>query len=138
MVRLPWRSLQRIDIGFNDFADGVKGRLVFVFRYLEDCAFRKIENAVQVSAIFVAMPHDFVGFGDQPAQRRFVANNTGIVLDIDGGWNRIDDTGQVGGTADLFELVFIPQYIGQGDQVHRFGLGEQFGDGPKMTWWAVR
>ena len=56
---------------------------------------------------------------DQRAQDRLVLHDAGVVGDVRGGRHALGQLGQVGGAADVLQLVARPQRVGERDQVDR-------------------
>ena len=71
--------------------------------------------------VLVAARHGLVGDLDQAAQRRFLLDDLGVVLDVHRARHAVGEARQVGGAPDAFEFVGALEFFFEGDQVD--GLG---------------
>ena len=87
--------------------------------------FDVLQNFLRRFLILVAAGHGFVGDLDQPAQSRFLFDDLGVVLDVDGTRQAVGEAGQVGGASDAFEFVGALEFFLERDQVDRPGIVHQ-------------
>src|SRR5438876_5280661 len=87
---------------------------------------RAVHQDLHVIFTFEAQVGDLRAGDDELAEHGLLQYDAGVVLDVGRGRHRVQQTGHVRGAADVVQLPFIAQAIGDGNQVHRLAAFEQF------------
>ena len=91
----------------------------------EDRALGLVENEVGILIGFVGVRQNLVRREDQVAKRRLLLDDAGVVLDVGGARDAVDERGDVGGAADFVEIADAIERLLQRDQIDRLAaLGE--------------
>ena len=97
-------------------------------RHVEDELLGAINHFVDVLSLFIGQGRDLARRADQPAQGGRALHDVGVVLNIDGGRDVVDQRGDVGRAAHLLQQVAPLQLIHQGDKVGRLAALVQVKD----------
>ena len=95
----------------------------------ENGALGGIERVLGVDPLAEADVDDLGAGVDQAAQRRGALDDAGVVLDVDGGGNGVEQAGEVGEPARLVVLPAPLQLVGEGDEVGRLAPVIEIEDG---------
>ena len=105
-------ALDQIAQRHETLADAVLGDL-------EDRLFRPVQDHVRVFLGAVGLGEDAVGRVDQVPERRLFLDDPRVVLDVGAPRHAVGQRGDVGGTADLFELARPAQFLAQRHEINR-------------------
>jgi len=106
-----------IDDAVHDLADGGQLSADSALRYVEDQLLGPVDGLVDVVRLFVRERGDLPRDADQPAQGGGAFDDVGIVLDVNGRRDAVDQAGDVGRAPDLLQLVAAFQLVDQGHEI---------------------
>ena len=92
---------------------------------LEDDLLGAVDEVRDLAGALLAEPRDLLARPDEPAQRRHLLDDAGVVLDVRG---RGDESGELGHLrlpADGLELAPLVELVRERDRVHRLALPPQ-------------
>ena len=85
----------------------------------EELLLRPVDDLADVAVFLVAEPGDPPGRADEVAQDALAFDDAGVVDGVHGRRREVDEAGQVGRAADLFEVALSFEDLADGDDVDR-------------------
>ena len=125
---VPVEVVDAIDHAVHDLADGDQIAADAALRDVEDELLGPVHHLVDIIRLFIGQRGDLPGGADQPAEDGRALDDVGIVLDVDGRGDAVDQRRDVGRAAHLVQDVAPFQLVHQGDEVGRLALLVQVED----------
>ena len=111
--------LDRVEAGLRQVAQRDEAVAHLVVGDREDRVLGLVEDEIGFFFAGVRGRENLVGREDQVSEGRLLLDDPGVVLDVGRARHAVDERGDVGGAADLVELVRSPELLLQRDQIDR-------------------